>query len=103
MIKAIEEDKTRSKADNERLFDDLDDWIDRQDVEVFEDRPIGQLAWRACRAINILADLAVWEFDDWGTTSATNAHPAAATPPGVAPLDGRRTPWSGRGSGRAAG
>jgi hypothetical protein len=65
MVEAIEEGQDRPKAETERLLDDLDDWIERQDDTAFEAGPIGKIVWEACRQLGLPMDLDLWESSDW--------------------------------------
>ncbi len=65
LIEVIGADASRPKADTERLLDDLDDWIERQDQEVFNALPIGATVWRACQDLGLPMDLRFWEGQDW--------------------------------------
>jgi hypothetical protein len=66
MMRAIHESPTRPPAEIERLLDDLDDWIERQDEEVFHARPIGATVLRACLDLGLPMDLGFWRWEGWG-------------------------------------
>jgi hypothetical protein len=51
-------------SDAERLFDRLDERIE-DEVDDFDDRPVGALIERLCRKLGVAPDWARWQAEDW--------------------------------------
>ena len=87
----------RDKEATERLFDDIDNWVDAAEQALFaDDRPIGALVAQACRDVGLPIDLGLWIDRKWATDE-WNARPpgspytayrlaAAANPAPGAPI-----------------
>ena len=51
-------------SDAERLFDRLDERIE-DEVDDFDDRPVGALIERLCRKLGVAPDWTRWQAEDW--------------------------------------
>jgi hypothetical protein len=71
LVQAAIEADPRPRAEREKLLEDLNEFLDQADNEIFLDLPIGQLAQMLCRDWNVPVDLDLWRDKSWAQDEAS--------------------------------
>ena len=97
MTQAID-NGSRPIAEIDRFSDDVDDWMDGAEDDIFDTQPIGVILQRLCRDIGLPLDLTVWENEAWAMDEMVHRPPGSPyttqrrTPGRVAKVRGARVP-----------
>ena len=73
-------------SDAERLFDRLDERIE-DEVDGFDDRPVGELIERLCRKLGVTPDWTRWQAEDWAAEEIAERPKGSPYADWAAPVD----------------